>query len=93
MTGDSWWWSVRDIELELGRPVLEAPLLIKVREMRHDVEAIRRRMQVLAVTVERLDLEAQEAIIERGADPRDWSFDPALPPVSADAPVKRDTLA
>jgi hypothetical protein len=93
MINDSWWWTIRDIELELGRPVLEAPLLIKVREMRREVDDISRRMRSLATLVERLDVEAQEAIIERGEHPRDWWFDPELPFVETDVPVHRDTLA
>jgi hypothetical protein len=75
MADDRSWWSMRDIELELGRPVIDAPLLIAVREMRREVDDITRRMRALAVTMERLDLEAQVAIIERGEDPKDWSFD------------------
>lgn len=73
------WWSLRDIELELGRPVLDAPLLIAVREMKQTVDDIERRMRTLAACVERLDLEAQEAIIERGEDPEKWSFEPDWP--------------
>jgi hypothetical protein len=79
MTGDPFWWSLRDIELELGRPVAEAPALLALREVRRDVEALEARMRLLATTVERLDLEAQEAIIERGEHPREWWFDGELP--------------
>jgi hypothetical protein len=79
MTGDPFWWSLRDIELELGRSVAEAPALISLREIRREVEELEMRMQVLATTVERLDREAQEAIIERGEHPRDWWFEPELP--------------
>jgi hypothetical protein len=76
MSGESSWWSLRDIELELGRPVIDAPLLIAVRELRREVDEIAQRIRVLAERVERLDAEAQEAIIERGDDPRNWSFEP-----------------
>ena len=76
MSGGTSWWSLRDIELELGRPVIDAPLLIAVREMRREVDDVQRRIRVLAETVERLDAEAHEAIIERGDDPRNGSFDP-----------------
>ena len=78
MTGEPFWWSLRDIELELGRPVAEAPALMALREIRREVEALEARMQLLAVTMERVDAEAQEAIIERGEDPRQWWFDGEL---------------
>ena len=67
---------MRDIELELGRPVIDAPLLIAVREMRREIDEVERRMRALAETLERLDAEAQDAIIERGDDPANWSFEP-----------------
>jgi hypothetical protein len=85
MNGEGFWWTMRDIELELGRPVIDAPLLIAVREMRREVENIEVRMRALAATIERLDLEAQEAIIERGDDPRNWSFEPDWSIVTSEA--------
>jgi hypothetical protein len=92
MTGDPFWWSLRDIELELGRPVAEAPALLALREVRCEVEALEARMRLLAATVERLDREAQEAIIERGEHPREWWFEPELPFVETQAlpdPVRK----
>ncbi len=85
MRDEGSWWTMRDIELELGRPVVDAPLLIAVHAMRLEVEAIARRMRELAVTVERLDAEAQVAIIERGEDPRNWSFEPEFEAVLGEA--------
>lgn len=76
LSRDGSWWSLRDIELELGRPVVDAALLIAVREMRQMVDDIEGRMRTLAASVDRLDREAQDAIIERGEDPEEWSFEP-----------------
>ena len=85
MSGGASWWSMRDIELELGRPVVDAPLLIAVREMRREVDEVERRIRALAEKLERLDAEAQEAIIERGDDPANWSFEPDWVDVAREA--------
>jgi hypothetical protein len=76
---------MRDIELELGRPVVDAPLLIAVREMRREIDDVERRIRDLAEKLERLDAEAQEAIIERGDDPANWSFEPDWAAVAREA--------
>jgi hypothetical protein len=71
------WWSMRDIEIELGTPVADAEQLIALRDLRAQIETVGARIKALAPLMDAADGEAQEAIIERGERPDQWWL-PAL---------------
>ena len=68
-------WSLRDIELELGRDITNVDRLLAVLDLRARADDIERRMRVLAMKVAHHDAIAQDAVIERGDDPRSWSLE------------------
>lgn len=78
-------WTLQDIELELGAPVEGAERLMVVTDLKRRVEDVRRRLNRLAADVDRLDAAAQEAIIERGEDPRAYDLDPDELPAPPEA--------